>query len=152
MERRQQHSAENHRVQNATPTDYENIHFKSKLEVMVYRTLKEHGFNPQYESTKYAIMEGFKPTVPFYTRDKATRLLKLNSKKVINSTYTPDFTFEHNGYTVIVEVKGFLQDSYMIKRKLFRKYLEEHNPKSIYFEVYTKKQLLQAIDIINELT
>jgi hypothetical protein len=42
-------------------------------------------------------------------------------------------------------------DVFPIKKKLFRAWLEEHYPKSIYFEIYTKRQLLQAIDIINNL-
>lgn len=149
---RKQHSVENHRVQNATPSDYDGIHFRSKLEVMVYKTLKEQGLSPSYEDTKFVILEGFRPTVPFYTKDKTTRMLKENSKKLIDSTYTPDFIVRFNGYTVIIESKGILQDSYMIKRKLFRKYLEEHQEeKYLYFEIYTKRQLLQAIDIIKKL-
>lgn len=151
MARSQQPKAENRRVHNATPTSFDGIDFKSKLEVMIYRTLKEQGFYPVYEGARYTIIEGYKPLVPFYTRDRKTRLLKLDSKKVMDSTYTPDFTFEHNGYTVIVEAKGIVQDAYVIKRKLFRKYLEANVPKSVYFEVYTKRQLLQAIDIINQL-
>ena len=38
-----------------------------------------------------------------------------------------------------------------LRKKLFRKYLEDNHPNSIYFEIYTKKQLLQAIEIIRQL-
>jgi len=150
-----QRSDENRRVVNATPTSYDGISFKSRLEVMIYKTLKEQGLNPLYEGMKYVLIGGFKPTVPFYTKDSKTKMLRLNGKKLIDSTYSPDFILKYNGYTVIIEGKGFLQDSYVLKRKLFRKYLEDlekcHEEKFIYFEVYTKKQLLQAIDIIKSL-
>ena len=56
-----------------------------------------------------------------------------------------------NGYLVVIEAKGFENDSFYLKKKMFRKWLEGHYPKSIYFEIYTKKQLLQAVEIIKAL-
>ena len=41
-------------------------------------------------------------------------------------------------------------DVYYLKKKLFRRYLENQSKqgiKSIFFEIYSKKQLLQAIEI-----
>ena len=66
---------ENKKIKNASPLEYDGISFKSKLEKMIYQTLKEQGFPVEYEP-----------------------------------------------------------------------------PKSIYFEIYTKKQLLQAINIIKVLS
>ena len=143
---------ENRKIINASPLEYGGISFKSKLEKMTYQTLREHGFPAEYEPHKFIIWEGFKPTVPFYNKNKSTRLLKQESKKIIDITYTPDFMFEYNSHLVIIECKGFENDIYPLKKKLFRKWLEEHEPKSIFFEVYTKRQLLQAIDIIKTLT
>ena len=60
----------NRKIRNATPEQYENIQFKSKIEAMVYRTLIHEGFNPEYESHTYTIWEGFRPTVPYYTRNR----------------------------------------------------------------------------------
>lgn len=142
---------ENKKIKNATPLEYDNILFKSKLEKMIYQTLKESGFPVEYEPHRYVIWEGFRPSVLCYDKDPITRMLKPETKKLIDITYTPDFVFEHNGYTIIVEAKGIFNDRFPMKKKMFRKYLEEKNPKSIYFEIYTKKQLMQAIDIINNL-
>lgn len=144
----------NHKVKNATPLEYNNIQFKSRLEVMIYKTLLQEGFNVQYEPTKYIIWEGFKPNVSFYNKDKKTRMLKLDNKRLIDITYTPDFVFEYKDTTVIIEAKGFENDTFPIKKKLFRKWLEKQNSqgnKYIFFEIFTKKQLMQAIDIINKL-
>jgi hypothetical protein len=143
--------AENKKIKNASPLEYDGIHFKSKLEKMAYQTLRENGLPVEYEPKKFIIWEGFKPTVPFYDKDKVTRMLKLDSKKLVSISYTPDFLIKYNGYLVVLEMKGALNDTYPIKRKMFRKWLEENEPKSIYFEIYTKKQLLQAIEIIKNL-
>lgn len=140
----------NRKIRNATPLEYDGITFKSKLEVMIYKTLKEEGFPVQYEPEKISIWEGFKPTVPFYDKDNVSRLLKLHMIKLLNITYTPDFMFTYNGHQVIVEGKGFQNEVFPIKLKLFRAWLEDH-PKSIYFEIHSKKQLLQAVDIIKNL-
>lgn len=142
---------ENKKIKNATPLQYDNIQFKSKLEVMAYKTLKEAGFNPQYELEKFVLWEGFKPTVPFYDKDKVTRLLKPNNKKMVNITYSPDFMFYYKEHPIIVELKGMENDTFPLKKKLFRAYLESHLPNSLYFEIFSKRQLLQAIQIIKSL-
>ena len=142
---------ENKKIRNASPLEYEGIQFKSKLEKMAYQTLKNHNLPAEYEPRKFIIWEGFKPTVPFYNKDIHTRMLKLEDKKIINISYTPDFLIEYNGYLVVIEAKGMENNCFYLKKKMFRKWLEKHEPKSIYFEIYTKKQLLQAIDIIKDL-
>ena len=141
----------NKKIRNATPKEFNGIKFKSILEVMVYKTLLSVGFEPLYEKNKFVIWQGLYPSVPFYDKDAATRMLKLNKKKIIDITYTPDFTFEYNKRLIIIEVKGFENDVFPVKKKLFRKSLEETHPEALFFEIYTKKQLLQAIEIIKKL-
>lgn len=143
---------ENKKIKNASPLEYDGISFKSELEKMVYQTLKEQGFSVEYEPYKFVLWQGFRPTVPFYNKDKYTRMLKLESKKIIDITYTPDFVFTYNGFLVVIEAKGMENDCFYLKKKMFRKWLEDNHPKSIYFEIYTKKQLLQAINIIKDLS
>ena len=141
----------NRKIRNATPEQYENIQFKSKIEAMVYRTLIHEGFNPEYESHTYTIWEGFRPTVPYYTRNKKKESI-LNLKKLINITYTPDFYMEYKGLKIIIEVKGQVNDVFPYKFKMFRKHIEEMPDKNNYliFEVFTKKQLLEFIEIIKD--
>lgn len=143
---------ENKKIKNASPLEYDGIFFKSKLEKMIYQTLREQGFPVEYEPNKFVIWQGFRPTVPFYDKDKTTRMLKLESKKIIDITYTPDFVFKYNDFLVVIEAKGMENDRFYLKKKMFRKWLEDNHPKSIYFEIYTKKQLLQAVDIIRDLS
>lgn len=142
---------ENQKIRNATPEEYNSIKFKSKIEAMVYRTLLQYGFKPEYEAHTYTIWEGFRPTVPFYTRNK-DRITILNLKKLINITYTPDFYMEYQGLKIIIEVKGAVNDVFPYKFKLFRKYIENLPDKKNYliFEVFSKKQLLEFIQIIKD--
>ena len=141
----------NNKVKNAQIIVYNEITFKSKLDLMAYKLLEEKGFNPQYEQNTFIIWQGFKPVVPFFTKNKARQIIN-NNKKLINITYTPDIYFEYRGYKVIIEMKGFANDVYPIKVKLFRKYIEQLQDSNNYllFELYTKQQLLTAIQIIEE--
>ena len=78
----------------------------------------------------------------------------LKTGKITGIRYTPDFYFKYGELDVYIEAKGVENDVFYIKKKLFRKYLDNKLIKthrhSIYFEIYTKKQLLQAIEIIKE--
>lgn len=141
----------NTKIKNATPTRFNGIEFKSKLEVSVYKTLLVAGFKPDYEKLKFTLWEGYKPTVPFYTKSKKTRELELDDTKIRGITYTPDFTFRYKDYLIIVEVKGKENDVYPYKRKLFRKWLEINCPKSVFFEVFTKRNTETAIKTIKQL-
>ena len=112
---------ENKKIKNASPLEYDDIFFKSKLEKMIYQTLREQGFPVEYKPHKFVIWQGVRPTVPFYDKDKTTRMLKLESKKIIDITYTPDFVFKYNDFLVIIEAKGMENDRFYLKKKMFRK-------------------------------
>lgn len=141
----------NKKIRGATSLVSDGILFKSKLEVVIYKELLRAGFNPKYEERKFVIWEGIKPTKPFYNRDIQTKMLKLDMSKIRDITYTPDFTFEYKNHLIIIEAKGFENDTFPIKKKLFRGLLEKMETSVIYLEVYTKKQLLQAIEILKAL-
>ena len=159
---------DNKKIRNATECKSGNLTFKSKLEKSVYNTLVEQGFNPQYEPRTFELWSGFTPLTPFYDKETDTqqakrveggdtvknRMLVLKTGKIIGIRYTPDFYFRYGELDVYIEAKGIENDIFYIKKKLFRKYLDNQLIKthrhSIYFEIYTKKQLLQAIEIIKE--
>ena len=140
---------ENKKIKNATKKEYNGIQFKSLVEVSVYKHLLSLGLKPEYEKNKYIIWEGFKPKIPFYNQDKKKELV-LQNKKIIDITYTPDFTFQYKSVFVILEIKGFENDTFPIKKKMFRKYLEENIPNAIFFEVRTIKQLKHTLKLLDE--
>lgn len=143
---------ENRKVVNATPITLNNITFKSKLEGKLFKVLVDEGLNPRYEPYKFHIWEGFKPAAPFYERNKKTKSITLNDKKIIDITYTPDISFDYGKHRIFVEVKpvGFTNDVYPYKQKLFRKYMETEltslNP--IFVRVGTIKNLKEFINIL----
>ncbi len=158
----------NRKVKNATAVESSGISFKSKLERLCYDTLKEKGFDPQYEPRTFILVEPFVPVTPFYDKEtdsqrdrrlqsgqnSGPRGLVLNKTKVQSIKYTPDFYFRYGDTDVYIECKGFENDCFYLKKKLFRRHLdkvlEDEGQKSVYFEVYTKTQLLQAINIITD--
>lgn len=158
----------NKKIRNATACKRGNLTFKSQLEKSVYNTLQQLGFNPQYEPETHVLWEGFNPITPFYDKETDTQYKKRldsgdtnKSKALVHKTgkitgirYTPDFYFKYGNLDVYIETKGFENDVFYIKKKLFRyfldKKLESTGQNSIFFEIYTKKQLLQSIQIIKD--
>lgn len=158
----------NKKIKNATECKTENITFKSQLEKSVYNTLQQLGFNVKYEPTTFELWESFTPITPFYDRETdaqrekriskgdkdKSRLLTSKTSKIVGIRYTPDFYFKYKNLDVYIEAKGIENDVFYIKKKLFRKYLDDiyisTKQHSIFFEIYTKKQLLQAINIMKE--
>lgn len=138
---------ENKKIRNARKSIFNGISFKSALEVSFYKELVSAGLEPDYELMKFVIVEGFKPTVPFYNRSKS-RVFRKDTSKVRDITYTPDFTVLYNGTLFIIEAKGLENDTFPLKKKLFRRFLESMETPCVYFEVHTKRELLEVIDII----
>ena len=136
----------NRKVLNATPViARDGTQLKSKMERTIYHALLDNGFNVHYESETFTYWEGFYPTVPFYDKD-SKRNLRDNHKKILDIKYTPDFVFMYHGIKVLIEVKGWENDQFSIRKKLFRKYLETVGYPVIYAEIFSKRQLMELIE------
>lgn len=149
--------AENKKVKNATECSYNGINFKSELEKKSYIMLQSEGFNPEYEARTFNVLDGKKFSVPCYDVHNDRKLKRnvwgKNDYKSQSIKYTPDFTFYINDPSgaeimIVVECKGFPNDRYIYVKKLFRKWLEDNSPHSMFFEVHNQKQLKSAIEII----
>lgn len=158
----------NKKIRNATACNTGSITFKSQLEKSVYNTLQQSGFDPQYEPETHILWDGFVPITPFYDKESDTqqrkrledgdtnksKILVPKTEKITGIRYTPDFYFRYRKLDVYIETKGFENDVFYIKKKMFRHFLDQRfnstGQYSIFFEIYTKKQLLQAIQIIKD--
>lgn len=146
----------NKKIRNASLQVYDGIQFKSHLEVMTFKTLKEHNLFPEYEKKTFLLWEGFVPNTPFYTKNKFKRKNKnvkvldnstaIDNRPIQGITYTPDFVFEYNGRTIIVECKGIANDIFPYKFKMFRKHIDNLKENYEIWEIFTKKQLLTCIE------
>lgn len=143
---------DNKKIKNATPVDFDSIHFKSTIERTIYKALIEQGITPQYEDFTYTLSPRQRPKNALYyarRKEKGKFKLSLDMSPISPITYTPDFIFTLNDILVIIEVKGFINDVFPVKRNLFRKFLEYYNESPVmYFEVRSKKELLRALDIV----
>ena len=137
---------ENKKIKNATTKELDGINFKSQLEATIYKTLVSNAITPEYEKRTFEFVPRLRPTVPFFNRVK--KVFELEMKPLHPITYTPDFTFEYDGMLIVIEAKGFENDVYPVKKNLFRRYLEDLPQYSMYFEIRTKKELLEALRII----
>ena len=141
----------NRRILNATPVvSDDGIQMKSKVELRIYNALRSLGFSPLYEAETFTYWKGPRPVVPFYDMAK-NRHLRNNMKKLIDMSYTPDFTFMYEGIKVIIEVKGWENDQFAIRKKLFRKYLETLDYPVVYAEIFTRRQLLEFIEELKQI-
>lgn len=154
----------NKKIKNAKNDVLDGIKFKSRIEKNVYQKLKDYGVTASYEKTTFPLQYSFKPTKPLITKNKFKKLSKnvipvkdlcvYDNRLVKPITYTPDFVFDYNGKTIVIEVKGFANDTFPIKFKLFRYLLETDE---LYKEcnieiwlIYTVKQLEECLNHLKQ--
>lgn len=150
---------ENKKIRGAKEVVFDNIKFKSRLELACYKKFKEAGLNFSYEPEKVVLWEGFKPSfISIYSpkkesRGRYTNALEQQPKKLLNITYTPDFVVTKDKCKIYLDVKGIPNDTYPIKKKLFLKVLEERNDgfNYLFIEPHNIRQITQAIEIIKNL-
>lgn len=116
------------KVQNVTPNIYDNIKFRSKLETYTYKKLKENNIYSEYEKNRYELLPAF----------------TLCNKKYRPITYLPDFV----GDTFIIECKGYPNDAWPIREKLFKYYLSSNNIDKVFYIVHTQKEVDELIKIL----
>ena len=140
---------------------YQNIHFKSNLEVDCFKLYETAGLNLLYEPQSFELIKKLKlEHLLIYLPSRKSKKNKVVTLKPFsgllqNAEYTPDFILEYNNYTIFIETKGRANDAYPMRRKLFFHYLEytakQEDKKFIFFEPHNKAQILESIQIIKNL-
>ena len=115
----------NKKVINATEVTINGVKYRSKLEARCAQILKENNISFEYEPLKIEYI----PKFEYY------------GEKYRAAFYTPDFIID-NKY--ILEIKGFLTDTYRYKKKLVLLKLLKDNTYR-FFEIKTLTQLKQWI-------
>ena len=151
---------ENKKVRGTRECWYKGIHFRSTIEMKMYILLEDAGLNPEYEKHTFCIWKGKKFSVPCYDLHNNRKLKRdvweINTYKPLNWKYTPDFVCyvpDSEGILrmMVIEAKGKANDIWPYKKKLFRSWLEENAPHSIFFEVHNQKQMKAAIEVIKSI-
>ena len=123
--------SQNKKIKNATPIEADGIKFRSKLELYTYKKLKEANIVTEYEQHKYELLPAF----------------VFHGKKIRAMTYLPDFV----GKDFIIECKGFANDAFPLRKKLFEFWLSVHEPETQYHVVRTQKEVDQLVETLKSL-
>lgn len=121
----------NKKIKNATPNTFDGIKFRSKLETFAYRRFKEEGLSFAYEKHRFILLKGFE-----YKEEKLRPI-----------TIKPDFVDIKS--KVIIEIKGWENDAWPIRNKLFKKFLS--SKKMIGYKYFICKNQTEINEIIKQL-
>ena len=113
------------KVKNATPTQLDGIKFRSKLEAYTYKKLKEANIYAEYEQYRYMLLPSF----------------IFENKTVRAITYLPDFV----GSNFIIECKGFPNEAWPLREKLFKYYLTNNMPNYSFYLVRNQRQVDELV-------
>lgn len=120
----------NKKIRNATPTVFDGRTFRSKLEAKFAMMLTEAKISYFYEAETMILI----PKRHY------------NGKDVQPVTYTPDFILKH----CIVEIKGFPNDVWPVKKKLiWDSIIREHKPE-VLVELTTVSEMTEFINILKK--
>jgi hypothetical protein len=135
------------KVKNVQKPKFDGINFQSKLEMHCYKKLKEEKIPIEYEGTTFTI---FPATIyPQACYEGTTKKLYNKGSKIRPITYTPDF-IDPNG-KFIIETKGYANESFPLRWKLFKKHLKDNNHHYVLFMPRNKKQVDEVIELIKQL-
>ena len=118
--------------------------FRSKLEKFCRDKLVENGLGFKYEDWTVVLQDKFEFPSISIERDKTTGKLKVASNNIRAITYTPDFV----GDTWVIETKGKETPEFIIKWKMFKKYLKDNNLNYSLYKPTNQKQVLDTIKFI----
>jgi len=128
---------------NVDKLKYDNIQFRSSLEVYCYKALKKANLEANYETEVFELIPKF--TLIGKWLESLKTGLKLSSGNVQAMTYTPDFI--SNDKSWLIECKGYTgADIWQVKRKLIKNYVKNMNI-NIYVPS-TQKQIDEVIQLI----
>ena len=135
------------KVKNAKKSSYDGKNFQSNLELYCYKQLEEAEILVDYEEHTFTI---FPATVyPQACYEGTTKKLYNKGSKIRPITYTPDFV-DPNG-KFIIETKGYANESFTLRWKLFKKHLKDNDHRYVLFMPRNKKQVDEVIEIIKQL-
>ncbi len=121
--------SKNKKVKNATKVEFDNIKFDSKLELYFYKLCKINNIKVELKP-KFILQSKF----------------EYNEEKVREIAMFPDFFLPNHG--ILLEVKGFMNDLYPMKRKMLLHHLHINNLNLNYIVVKNQKECNEFISKI----
>ena len=135
------------KVKNAKKSTYDGKNFKSNLELHCYKLLKQAKIPVDYEKKTFTIFPAL--VYPQACYEGTTKKLYNKGSKIRPITYTPDFVDPHGRW--IIETKGYANESFPLRWKLFKKHLKDTQQQYVLFMPRNKKQVDEVVDLIKQL-
>jgi hypothetical protein len=130
----------------AKKVTFDGIKFASGLEKYMYIALKEAKISAIYEGATFVLQEGFIFDVDSYERQGNGKGAMINrgQKKILNIKYTPDFVSS----SFIIECKGRANESFPLRWKMFKKYVNDHLKRVTLYKPQNQKECDEVIELI----
>ena len=131
-----------------TKIKYDGITFNSGLERYTYMALKKAKLYEGYENDVFTLVEGFTFGNECYSRTMANKgdFTNRGGKKILPIRYTPDFV----GEDFIIECKGFANESFPMRWKLFKLWLTKNEDGRTLYKPSNQKEVDRTIELILE--
>ena len=128
---------------------FDGIQFASGLEKYMYIALKKAKIKAKYEGQTYIIQEGFEFNNKSYERQANGKgeMVNRGSKKILPIKYTPDFVSD----SFIIECKGRANESFPIRWKMFKKYVNDNLKHVTLYKPQNQKECDKVIELIKKI-
>ena len=125
-------------------TTYDGITFASGLEKYMYRALKKAKIHADYEGCTFTLQEGFMFDIESYERQSNGKgdMVNRGCKKILPIKYTPDFV----SASFIIECKGRANESFPMRWKMFKKYVNHKMKHVLYISHRTRKNAIKLLN------
>ena len=127
---------------------FDGIQFASGLEKYMYIALKKAKIKAKYEGETYVLQEAFQFNVDSYERQSNGKgdMVNRGQKKILNIKYTPDFVSD----SFIIECKGRANESFPIRWKMFKKYVNCNLKHVTLYKPQNQKECDEVIKLITK--
>ena len=127
---------------------FDGIQFASGLEKYMYKVLKDAKIKAVYEGETYVLQEAFNFNIDSYERQANGKgdMVNRGQKKILNIKYTPDFVSD----SFIIECKGRANESFPLRWKMFKKYVNKHLKHVTLYKPQNQKECDEVIKLITK--
>jgi len=125
---------------------FDGIQFASGLEKYMYIALKKAKIKAKYEGQTYVLQDTFDFKVDSFERQGNGKgeMVNRGQKKILNIKYTPDFVSD----SFIIECKGRANESFPIRWKMFKKYVNDNLKHVTLYKPQNQKECDKVVELI----
>ena len=130
----------------AKKVTFDGITFASGLEKYMYIALKKAKIYSEYEGMTFTLQDSFHFNIDSYERQTNGKgeMVNRGQKKIQSIKYTPDFISP----SFIIECKGRANESFPIRWKMFKKYVNHKMKHVTLYKPQNQKECDEVIKLI----